>query len=351
MPSVLSVTIDAGVLAVPQPNCTYNDAYRYVDTLLDWKKLLDEPWVAIYMSERTSEALLENSLFPFREHLNELFHTHGIEEYDVNTVVTIANRLLQITPHFETYYRLKDVLADHVETEPDVLKLITCDGIQTDLARCIVLIAILRKHCLQPLGGHPLILREAQNETIKVRARIHCLEHERNDIPDLTYPPEVFEGDVLVCNNFRGLIECLDESTIFIGASDNLGIKLAIRIAVFKRALDKGEEPDWENITVPDIGTEFREACKRCCSGQENSLPTKILRSIVETVRQENLRNVHALRVGSGGNDPRLTRGFDKAKAQRRDIDRVFHLHYWERPNGTIELASVVHHDDFSIPE
>jgi hypothetical protein len=42
-------------------------------------------------------------------------------------------------------------------------------------------------------------------------------------------------------------------------------------------------------------------------------------------------------------------RGRDKA--QRRDIDYEFHLHYWECANGTIELASVVHHNDFSIPE
>ena len=181
--SMLSVTIDAGVLAVPQPTCTYNDVYRYIDTLLDWKKLLDEPWVAIYMSERASEALIEDSLFPFREQLNQLFCTHGIEEYDVNTVASVVNRLLAITPFFETYYHLKDVLTEHLETEPDILKLTTCDGLQTDLARCVVLIAILRKHCSQPLGGHSLILREAPKDVVKVRAQIHCLEHERDDIP------------------------------------------------------------------------------------------------------------------------------------------------------------------------
>jgi hypothetical protein len=42
-------------------------------------------------------------------------------------------------------------------------------------------------------------------------------------------------------------------------------------------------------------------------------------------------------------------RGSDKA--QRRDIDYEFHLHYWEIANDVIELASVVHHNDFSIPE
>lgn len=62
----------------------------------------------------------------------------------------------------------------------------------------------------------------------------------------------------------------------------------------------------------------------------------------------ENMPDVHALRTGTGGGDPPRMRGDDKA--QRRDIDREFHLHYWDCDDETIELASVVYHNDFSIP-
>ena len=349
MHSLPSVTIDAGVLAVPHVNCDINDAFQYVDTLLDWSKLLDEPWVAIYMSEQASESLFADGLYPLREHLRELFNAHGIVEYDVNTVARIANQLLAITPSFETYYRVKDVLSEHLETDPDVIRLTTHDGLQSDLARCITLIAVLRKHCSQPLGGHSLILREAPKQVVQVRVQIHDLEHTRGDIPPLPCPPEFFEGDVLVCDDFRGLIGCLDEAAILVGASDNLGIELAIRIALFKRSLAQGEDPGWGNALIPSIGSEFRELCLQCCADQGDSLPPKILRSIVETIRGQNLPAVHALRTGSGGSDPQRLRGFDKA--QRRDIDKEFHLHYWECANGTVELASVVHHNCFSIPE
>ena len=87
-----SVTIDAGVLAVPMQGGVDRDAHRYVETLLDWSRLLDEPWVAIYMSERASEALLEDGLFPLREQLRRLFAAYGIVEYDVNTVATVVDR-------------------------------------------------------------------------------------------------------------------------------------------------------------------------------------------------------------------------------------------------------------------
>ena len=126
-------------------------------------------------------------------------------------------------------------------------------------------------------------------------------------------------------------------------------MELAIRIALYKRQLQSNIEPDWTNLNIPIVGAEFRERVQTCCRDQSATLPERILRSIVETVVDENTTDVHALRIGKGGNCPQKMRGNDKA--QRRDIDREFHLHYWERSDGKIELASVVYHNDFEIPE
>lgn len=349
MSSLPGVTIDPSVLAVPHSSCNKDDAFQYVDTLLDWSKLLDGEWIAIYMSERASEALIDDGLYPFRDHLKELFNTHGIVEYDVNTVATITERLLKSTPSFEAHYRVENVLSDNFETEPDIISFSIHDGLRSDLERCVILIAVLKKYCSMPLGGHSLILRKAPKQIIQVRSQIYCLEHGRNDLPILPCPPEFFEGNVLVCDDFRGLVECLDESIILVDASDDFGIELSIRIALFKQALSRSEDPEWETIQVPSIGPEFRKTCQQCCNNTGDSLPPKILRSIVETIEDQNMSAVHALRTGRGGNDPQRMRGSDKA--QRRDIDREFHLHYWDCADGRIELGSVVYHNDFSIPE
>ncbi len=290
-----------------------------------------------------------DGLYPLRKQLEELFNAHGIVEYSVNDVVRIVNQLLNITPSFETYYRVRDVLSERLETDPEVIRLTTYEGLQSDLARCILLIAILRKHCSQPLGGHSLILREAPKQVIQVRAQVHILEHERDDIPTLPSPPEFFDGDVLVCDDFRGLVECLDETAILTSASDHFGIELAIRLGLFKYAIAQGEEPEWGEAAFPTIGAKFQGTCQQCCANQGASLPGRILRSIIKTIRGQNLSAVHALRTGSGGNDPQRMRGSDKA--QRRDIDQEFHLHYWDCSDGTIELAKVAYHNDFSIPE
>lgn len=346
---MLDLTIDAGVIAVPNPVHSADVVHDYVDTLLDWSKLLEEPWVAIHISEGASEALFADGLYPLREQLRTLFGDHGIVEYDINTVAKLIDKLLSLTPSFETYYRVKDVLADALDTDPDIIKLTTHNGLQSDLARCVILIAILRKHCRQPIAGHSLILRSAPDSIVRVRAQIHDIEHERDDLPELPSPPEYFEGDVLVCDDFKGLVRCLDEGAILTEACDSSGAELAIKIALFKASLAWGQEPNWSDTRTPVIGASFLETCRECCRDQGGGLSPRILRAIVETMQSQNMAAVHALRTGKGGDDPQRMRGNDKA--QRRDIDYEFHLHYWECANGLVELASVVHHNDFSIPE
>lgn len=65
-------------------------------------------------------------------------------------------------------------------------------------------------------------------------------------------------------------------------------------------------------------------------------------------------REVHALRAGEGV-APQRTRSRDGATAWRCALQigtpSARRLHWWELPDGAIELASVGAHDDFSIPE
>ena len=138
-----SITIDAGILAAPPQEATPNQVRSYVEMLLDWKKLLNEPWVAIYMSEQASESLINDGLYPLRDALKALFTAKGIVEYDVNTVNQVVTALLQRTPSFETFFKVRDVLLDDVTTEPDLLSIHTTPHLVSDLARCVVLIAIL----------------------------------------------------------------------------------------------------------------------------------------------------------------------------------------------------------------
>ena len=201
-----SVTIDAGILACPAIDDSRDDICSFVDTILNWKKLLDEPWIAIYMTERASEVLINDGLYPIRKSLKQLFMSKGIREYDHNTVAMIVDSLLQLTPSFETFFLVKDVLHSNVTTDPNLLSINATDGLNTDLTRCLILIALLREHCSNPVLDHSLIIRGSPSNSIKIRAHIHDIDHERSDILEIPAPPEFFQGTAIVCSSFEELI-------------------------------------------------------------------------------------------------------------------------------------------------
>ncbi len=345
-----SVTIDTCVLAAPPSSADRLAIIEYVETLLDWKKLLSEPWVAIYMNEKSAEAMIESGVYPLRQALRRLFSEKGILEYDANTVCLLVDELLRLTPSFETYFALKDILITDVATAPNLLGVHTDIRLSTELARSLVLIAILRSHCRKPITDHNLVVKPWAGTTlVQVQALVHDVEFYRDDMNPLPKPPEIYQGDVLVCQNFRELILNLDELAIWRSAEDVIGLELATKIAVYKSRIHQGQEPNWDEITGFRFGCEFYAYQVSSCQANPENFVDRLLRSLVETIDNQNLADVHALRTSNSGNAPQRMRGQDKA--WRRDIDREYHLHYWGCSDGMIEFATVAVHNMFEIPE
>lgn len=344
-----SVTIDSCVLKAPGTETNRDDVLRYIETLQDWKKLLDVPWIAIYMSENAAGIMFEEGVYPLRPALKALFTAKGIQEYDANTVAKLAEELLRCTPSFETYFQLSDILVSDVQTQPDLLGIHTAPQLVEELARCLVLIAILRGHCRRPVTDHNLIVSPLPGQNlVHVSALIHVLDCQRDDLLPFPLAPELFQGEVLVCHNFQELLLNLDEAAIWESAEDEIGLELAARIAVFKVRLARNVEPNWDAITGFSFGREFMDYKRSCDRSGSVGLAGRVLRALAETIDGENMRGVHAKRTGMGGGDPQAMRGADKA--WRRDIDREYRLHYWECENKAVEFASVGPHNMFDIP-
>jgi hypothetical protein len=344
-----SVTIDAGVLAAPPPDSDRSTVLEYVETLLDWRQLLEEPWVAIYMSERVAEVLDGDGLYPLRHALRQVFSRTGIVEYDVNTVAMVGENLLRLTPHFETIFKIRDVLCETPETDPDLLSITTHRHMASELARCVVLFALLREHCRHPIADHALVVRPWHGRTqVRVRAIIHDLEHERDDMSPLPKPPDYFQGSVWVCQSFRELVTGISEASIWQTAKDEAGYEIAANIALYKSRLERGLEPEWGEGSSFRFGPRFITRANQCFQSSPTSLIERSLRAMVETIDRLRMEDVHALRQSDSGGAPQRVRGKDKG--WRRDIDREFHLHYWEGAAG-IEFGWIGPHNDFQLPE
>ena len=350
MQSLASVTIDAGVIAVPDVDGTDCDPHEYVEQLAFCGDLLNRCWIDVHMSEQARDDLVITGLYPRWDQLRELFDSHNVIAYDVPTIQTVVNQIMAITPSFEDYFQVFDIAQDNVETTPDISLLHAHDSLQDSLERCVSTLTLLRRYCPQSLvlGGHVLFIRKALCRTIKVRANIHELDHNREDIPALIDPPLFFEGDVLVCDDCQRYFQCLDASTMLVGSNDDRGFEIALKVKLYKHAIEQSISVDWQSLNVPSIGSKFRASCQQVCSAQATALPDTILRTIVKIVYKLNPQETHALRTGSGPNNPQQRRGSDKAF--RRNVDRSFRLHYWEGEQGAIELASVNYHNDFDIP-
>lgn len=148
-----------------------------------------------------------------------------------------------------------------------------------------------------------------------MRALIHALEHDRTDLETPAAPPEHLEGDVLACDDLRGLIDCLDESTILLQAADDVGIKTAIRIAVFKFRLASGTTAEWDDVPCHRVGHAFRSSLQGIHPTQQ--MAGKILRAIIETLEETNMAATHWLRTGPGGDDPQRARLQQQAREAR----------------------------------
>ena len=344
-----SVTIDAGVLVLPSESSDTEATHQYIETLLDWGQLLNQSWIGIYMSECASQALSTNESYPQRDKLKRLFHTHGIVEYDFNTVALVVDRLLNLTPTLEAYCMINDVLADDVTITPDILSNCASDSLSSDLGRCVVLISIIREHCRQPYCDHSLILRNVICNAVYVTAQIHDIEHKRDDLNDLPRAPETFRGKILVCDNFHGLILGLDEANLLTNAIDDIGLETAIRVAVYKFRLNSGAKVDWSESIRVRFCNKFLRTTHQICQTQSSTFPKRILRAIVETIEGVNLPDAHALRTSKSGGAPKRMR--DNDKAMRRDIDNSYRLHYWQCEDEFVELGKITIHEDFSIPE
>lgn len=103
------------------------------------------------------------------------------------------------------------------------------------------------------------------------------------------------------------------------------------------------------------LGREFL----RSVEGLEVTTPTRIAEvcAMVACGRAPEINgfDLHALRTGPGGDDPKRTRSHDGAQAKRcalkQNTPAAPRLHFWECPGGTVEFASVGVHDDLRIPD
>jgi hypothetical protein len=348
---MLSITIDASTFAPPFSNPTSDNVYLFVERLLDWTDALDRGSAKVLTSRSTPTVLIGCDLYPLRPHLRTLLAQTGVTEYDANTVAVLVETLLTRSLKLEDAFLISDVLASDVSFAPNIFENYNPEALRYECQRCAVVVAILRTHAHDPILSHHAIAVRARREDriVQVRGLLDLVEHTRADLGGLPVPPAYFQGSILLCESFQDYLLAVEEVAVWQNAAGDEDLGLAIRIALLKTRLRRGGEADWDDLPRFSIGRHFFETVRACGVFSGSGLSERTLRAVIETVDHLNLPGTHPLRIGTGGGDPQRMRGADAA--WRRDIDRQYHLHYWECIGGFVEFASIVVHNEFTIPE
>lgn len=348
---MLGVTIDTAVFAPPPIGSVAGDVYRFIETLLHWKDAMDDGAIDIYRSKFAQEVLMRCELYPMRPQLKQLFSGAGVVEYDANTVGVWAEKLFRGSIEIEPTLGISDVLLGNVTVNPDVFAAIAPDGLREECQRCAVILSVATRFGPEEiLRAHAIAVRASGIRTvINVRALIEDIEHSRDDLDGLARAPQYFDGSVLACSGFNDFLLSLDAATILRAASESEDVEVAVRLGLYRALSTRGTPRDWSDLPSFRLGLHFFDSLKEHHVMSGSGLADRVMRCVLETVGHENLADTHALRTGQGGGNPQRARGKDLA--WRRDVDREYHLHYWECDSGVVELARLVVHNDFSIPE
>ena len=345
-----TVTLSAGILVCPRGDVVRAAGVRaFVARLLEWSRLLEEPWIAVLTTKHAGEALASDGVLTFHEEMAELLRANGVAEYSANDIMQVIYELLYKPPWLEDCFGMRDDLLgwEAVTTHPDVLGLAAGPHLRRELERCLVLLALRGGRCSDGAEHHVVALASVPDTIVEVSASVQG----GGAGPSASVESRKANGRVVVCDNVPGLILGMDECELLRNATDDAEVDLACRVALYKGRRARGAEVDWKELGGWRVGGRFREAAQNCCRDSADGFAAKLLRAVVETVDGQSLAAVHPLRTGAGGGNPQRRRGRDGAAAWRRDVDYEYHLHYWSLDGGVAELGWVGSHNDFWIPE
>jgi hypothetical protein len=346
---VLSVTIETAVFAPPPIDASTEVVRSFVETLLEWKEAMDDERLDVYTSGFAADVLINCNLYPIRPQLKALLAQSAVFEYDANTVAVLAETILNRSSKIEDKLGISDILVSELALNPDVFAHYTPSQLLDDAQRCVIVLSLANRFVNEPmLRGHAIAIRTTNLATaVQVKCIIQDIEHTRGDLGELPLAPDHFEGSILVCSSSHHLLMSVSEVEMLRSATDERHLTAAIRVGLYKRYVSSGQPVRWQDLPTFFFGHDFIASLTRHHVTSGSGLAERLMRALVETISHDKLDATHALRSGQGAGDTQRTRGSDLA--WRRDIDRDFHLHYWERDTGFVELAALVVHNDFSI--
>jgi hypothetical protein len=342
-----NLIIDPYVFACPQSNEGIDAFRNYIESIISWREFADEGWARVFVSEQTVTVLAETNSYPLWDSLKSAIAQLNIVDVQAKDIVDVVNALLQRLPSIETEFGLRDVLADSIVSNPEYHLATRPPIFVEQYYRIAIMVCLVAQVRGFDELSQVLITRLLNEDLVssEIRATIHDCESSFEQ--GLENFPLHLQGRLQLCNTPHGLYLAVDPLDIWIGASSDQECAHALHLFLYQKVYKAKRERLSQDDLQWSMGDSFCESVMRLGFLANRGRMRTLLRACADTILRENLSQTRWLRTGSGAEDPQLERGTDRA--WRRTIDHEYRLHYWETALGP-ELASVVAHNDMSIP-
>ena len=338
--------VDPFVLALPLAE-TADAIDDYTARLLALDDLHRRNLCDFFLTTRAGEVLLQTHSYPLWDALG------GVAAGYRRDIVRIVYAFLDRLAPLEEAAGVDDLLVDECDSDPRHHLADRASEFVDVYHRILALAYLVNDRIDAPCNTDVVFTRGIGAETAQpIRGRGRLLEVQwtaANDRRADAQLPRDFSFETRAMESMCALSLACDP----VDAWTRGLFRDAVDLAVVQRCPEwaKRARTQWPQHDRPWVlGADLAASARRTHVDRDPMLLRALLEACASTVLGTASAQTHRLRIAEGGAAPPRVRARDGAVGWRRDVTYDLHLHYWQTAEGP-ELASLVQHNDFTIPE
>ncbi|MFC7489835.1 MULTISPECIES: hypothetical protein [unclassified Knoellia] len=343
---MLHATLDPFFLLLDRES-TADSVETQLEALFHISEAVTSEWLTVHITSELMEALADDGVLPLRGDVAQTLDVMGIDEMSGHDVEQVIFGIMQRAQFLQGDLGVEIALCDGMVVRPPLESRERLTALRAAQEETIEMLGLgISAGWEAELG--PFVSRSARASELQVAGSLEAVEGSTECA--LCLGP--FAAVLRVVEDFEELL-MLSEPVRLLRLLNELAdnqenvVKAAVQIAVFQlQRMDAMVR--YQDRPPFGMGDRFIGTLRALGVPRSEALAERVLAAVAEAICQRNLRKTHALRLGSGGGSPAVRQG--DYIAQRHDVDYEVHLHYWRGPDAFVELASVVTHNDFTIP-
>ncbi len=334
---MLSVFLDPSVFSIPvEP--VVSEIEEFVNAINEISLLDSGELCHVLLSKYTQEALAQTDSYPIYQRLDDLIKEAGIRHIQTYDVMVVADYILKTASIAEEFLKCKEYLTESYYITPNYYLFGRSSRLVSVHDHLLNLMLI---HCKEgyPVDDHILFGTKlhGDRELVSIDSLIEAVDPVLSKVS----PPCRLSASFYIHKTVNSIFSTIDWLQCLLRHKNVAFLKDLLAVELTNR------DPavcSWS--FHPDFTDSFLDIARN----ESAEFPKRVIRSLLLTIREQQLDKTHHLREGQSGGEPQLRRVKDGSGAWRRDIDYEYHLHYWKNGNE-IEFAVVVPHNVFGIPQ